>query len=275
VKTLLSGSTQWNKVGSWYFAADAIVTIHSDSTDKSTNADAVQLVSVISGGNGNNAPAISGVPATTVTVDTAYSFIPSANDADGDNLIFNISNPPGWASFNSSTGALTGTPAIGDEGTTQNIVISVSDGLQTTSLPAFNLTVVQENSGGVVELILDNNQPGTVATGNWLRSGGADSYGTQSLYSREIGATYRYTLPIAESGTYDVNLWWTEFYNRSTNVAIDITHRDGIARIYINQKQNGGQWNKVGSWYFDNDAIITIHSDATDKSTNADAVRLG
>jgi len=136
------------------------------------------------------------------------------------------------------------------------------------------LTVAQENSGGVVELILDNNQPGTVATGNWLRSGGANSYGTKSVYSREVGATYSYTIPITESGTYEVNLWWTELYNRSTKVAIDITHRDDTARVYVDQKQNGGQWNNVGSWYFAADAIVTIHSDSTKKSTGADAVQL-
>jgi len=57
-------------------------------------------------------------------------------------------------------------------------------------------------------------------------------------------------------------------------VAIDITHRDGTTRVYVNQKQNGGQWNKVGSWYFTDDAIVTILSDSTDNSTGADAVQL-
>jgi len=113
-----------------------------------------------------------------------------------------------------------------------------------------------------------------VATGTWQLSSGANYYGTPSLYSREVGATYSYTIPIAESGTYGVSLWWTEFSSRFTNVAIDIAHHDGTTRVYINQKQNGGQWNKLGSWYFDADAIVTIHSESTGKSTNADAVRL-
>ncbi|VAW85781.1 Fibronectin type III domain protein, partial [hydrothermal vent metagenome] len=93
------------------------------------------------GGSGNNAPTISGTPATTVTVETAYSFIPSANDADGDDLTFSINNKPSWADFNTSTGALTGTPASGNEGSTQNIVISVSDGALTASLAAFSITI--------------------------------------------------------------------------------------------------------------------------------------
>ena len=56
-------------------------------------------------------------------------------------------NKPTWASFNTSTGALTGTPTLGDVGTTYNILISVGDQAQSDSLPAFNLTAIEE--GGV------------------------------------------------------------------------------------------------------------------------------
>ena len=60
---------------------------------------------------------------------------------DGDSLVFSIQNRPGWASFNSSTGRLTGTPTTGDVGTYSNIRISVSDGSISTALAAFSLTV--------------------------------------------------------------------------------------------------------------------------------------
>src|SRR5690606_36261175 len=49
------------------------------------------------------------------------------------------------ASFDSNTGALTGTPSRPDVGTTHGIVISVSDGELTASLPAFSLTVESVN----------------------------------------------------------------------------------------------------------------------------------
>ncbi|HKE94046.1 MAG TPA: putative Ig domain-containing protein, partial [Povalibacter sp.] len=87
----------------------------------------------------NTAPTISGSPATTVTANQAYSFQPSANDADGDSLGFSISNKPAWASFSTTTGALTGTPTAA--GTFSNIVITVSDGKASTSLPTFTITV--------------------------------------------------------------------------------------------------------------------------------------
>jgi autotransporter-associated beta strand protein len=93
----------------------------------------------------NTAPVISGSPDTTVARGSSYSFTPSAFDADGQALTFSISTLPGWASFSSSTGALTGTPAATDVGTTSGIVISVSDGTATASLPAFSITVEGSN----------------------------------------------------------------------------------------------------------------------------------
>jgi plastocyanin len=91
---------------------------------------------------GNSAPTISGTPSTSVAAGTAYTFTPMAADVDaGTTLVFSITNKPGWAAFSTSTGALTGTPASGDAGTTNGIVISVSDNVLSASLPAFDLTV--------------------------------------------------------------------------------------------------------------------------------------
>jgi len=92
----------------------------------------------------NSAPTISGTPATTVDEDAPYSFTPTASDADaGDVLTFSIVNKPSWASFDPATGALTGTPANSDVGTTTGIVISVSDDAGAeAALPSFDLEVV-------------------------------------------------------------------------------------------------------------------------------------
>jgi hypothetical protein len=93
-------------------------------------------------------PTISGTPATTATVGSAYSFTPSASDPAGKALTFSIQNEPSWASFNSRTGALSGTPASGDVGTDSNIVIRVTDGTGSASLPSFTITVASAPSGG-------------------------------------------------------------------------------------------------------------------------------
>lgn len=92
----------------------------------------------------NTAPVISGNPSTSVTENQQYSFTPVASDADGDNLSFSISNLPSWASFNTSTGAINGTPTGNDVGIFSNIVVSVSDGTVSTSLNVFSIEVIAE-----------------------------------------------------------------------------------------------------------------------------------
>ncbi|AJQ93342.1 DUF4347 domain-containing protein [Gynuella sunshinyii] len=117
--------------------------------------------------NTNAAPTITGSPETSVAEDSAYSFIPTTSDSDGDTLTFSISNQPLWTDFDSATGALTGTPVNGDVGSYSNIVISVSDGTASVSLAAFSITVSNVNDAPVI-----TGTPGTTA---------------------EIGVTYSFT----------------------------------------------------------------------------------
>ena len=77
----------------------------------------------------NTAPTISGSPATTAYVGTAYSFQPSAKDADGNTLSYVIYNKPSWATFSKTTGKLSGTPTAA--GTYRAIAIGVTDGKAT------------------------------------------------------------------------------------------------------------------------------------------------
>lgn len=98
----------------------------------------------------NQAPEISGTPATTVAQGDAYSFTPSATDADNDDLTFSISGKPDWLSFSTTNGALTGTPGNSDVGSYSNIVISVSDGTASASLPAFSITVTNVNDAPTI-----------------------------------------------------------------------------------------------------------------------------
>lgn len=89
--------------------------------------------------SGNSAPTISGTPPTTATVNVAYKFQPTATDRNGDRISFSIRNKPAWATFSSSTGLLSGTPATARQ--YPNIIISASDGRKKSSLPAFTITV--------------------------------------------------------------------------------------------------------------------------------------
>lgn len=89
----------------------------------------------------NRAPTITGTPATSVTVGGTYSFTPTGRDADGNSLGYTIANRPSWASFNTSTGQLSGKPTSSNVGTYSNIKITVSDGKASASLPVFAITV--------------------------------------------------------------------------------------------------------------------------------------
>ncbi|HMW71516.1 MAG TPA: Ig-like domain-containing protein, partial [Cellvibrionaceae bacterium] len=98
----------------------------------------------------NDAPSISGTSPSSVAAGRAYGFTPLAADADtGDALTFSASNLPPWASINPTTGAITGTPTEADMGTYSGIVISVSDGTLSSSLPPFSLQVTASNTAPV------------------------------------------------------------------------------------------------------------------------------
>lgn len=92
--------------------------------------------------SGNTAPTISGIPSLTIAVGANYQFLPTAVDADNDQLTFSISGLPSWAQFNTATGEVQGVPNGADVGVNSGISISVSDGEETTSLPAFTVTVI-------------------------------------------------------------------------------------------------------------------------------------
>jgi len=91
----------------------------------------------------NAAPTIFGNPAGAVRIGDAYSFTPSASDPEGDALTFGVQNMPLWAAFDTATGALSGSPNLGDIGVYNGITISVSDGQNSASLAAYSITVTQ------------------------------------------------------------------------------------------------------------------------------------
>jgi hypothetical protein len=94
----------------------------------------------------NQGPAINGTPPSIASSGVAYSFTPTVTDPDSKVFRFDISGQPGWADFDVLTGELSGTPDQADVGIYSNIVISVSDGMASASLPAFAIEVVESRS---------------------------------------------------------------------------------------------------------------------------------
>jgi hypothetical protein len=118
-----------------------------DSTPDGATSDASVTASSAANTAGNAAsaiaPTISGSPTDTVVAGQSYSFVPTTtNPADG-TLGYAISNKPTWATFNTVTGALTGTPSVADVGSYSNITISASNGSASASLAAFSINVTQ------------------------------------------------------------------------------------------------------------------------------------
>lgn len=86
-------------------------------------------------------PTITGTPATKANGGTLYSFQPNAADFTGTNhgtLTFSIVGQPSWARLDTTSGRLFG---IAVKGTYSGIVITVTDGCASASLPAFSIKV--------------------------------------------------------------------------------------------------------------------------------------
>ncbi len=136
----------------------------------------------------NSAPVISGSPSSAVTVGNTYSFTPTASDADGDTLTFSIENQPAWASFDTATGQISGQPTVGDLGMYDNIVIRVTDGVDTTSMSPFAVSV---NSVATGSVSLSWTPPTQYTDGSSLSVAGYRIYyGTQqNVYNQQVDIT--------------------------------------------------------------------------------------
>lgn len=138
----LSGVPTTGNVGSY---PNIVISASNGSTSASLTAFAISVTAPVA------APTldVTGTPASKVSVGAPYSFKPAAADSAGANLVYSIVNKPTWATFNAGTGALTGTPGTANVGVTSQIVIQVTDGTLTASLPAFSVTVASAPADSV------------------------------------------------------------------------------------------------------------------------------
>lgn len=96
---------------------------------------------------GGSSFSISGTPPSQIMQGVAFSFTPTVNNPGGVTLTFTASNLPGWASINSSSGQITGTPGSADVGVYSNIRVTVSGGGQSVTSPAWSVTVMSAATG--------------------------------------------------------------------------------------------------------------------------------
>jgi len=117
--------------------------------------------------------------------------------------------------------------------------------------------------------------------GQWHLIGASEpnQYGSDFYYhSSGTGAntaTWYFDVPVA--GNYNVYAWWDEGLNRATDAPYTVEYEGGTGREYdtvdVNQKLNGGQWNLLGTYYFDAGVYSVVLSDDANEYVMADAVK--
>jgi len=154
---------------------------------------------------------------------------------------------------------------------THEISLQVQDNEGVWSQPVMEVLVVGTPP---TEVIIDNHDKATSQTGTWSVSGSTNPYGADSLWSRD-GTAFTWHFNPPQSGNYELSMWWTFWKSRSTNIPVDIEYSGGTKRAYINQQQNTGKWNVLGTYYFEVGVNyrITVISQPRPTSTCADAVR--
>ncbi len=129
---------------------------------------------------------ISGQPPQQAAIGQVYSFTPAVKAAAGSAAAigFSIRNKPTWASFNTASGRLDGTPGANDVGSYPGIVISASSGSAQASLGGFTITVLQKGA-----VLLSWDAPTTNTDGSPLAdlAGYTIHYGTiESLLTQSV-----------------------------------------------------------------------------------------
>ncbi|GEA05259.1 hypothetical protein KUL42_00200 [Alteromonas sp. KUL42] len=115
----------------------------------------------------NDAPTISGTPATSVNVGNEYSFTPEVNDIeDGKDLTFSMTHRPIWMEeINPITGEAKGTPGSHDVGTYQGVTITVTDKDGGSDSLEFFIEVLGNNTAPVIS----GTPPSTIRVGELFR----------------------------------------------------------------------------------------------------------
>jgi hypothetical protein len=103
----------------------------------------------------NNAPPTIVVAAVAdAQVGATYDYQPVAQDPESDTLRFTATNLPSWASLDTNSGRISGTPGPTDEGVYESISITAADETHKVVTAPFSITVNPAELGnGVASLV--------------------------------------------------------------------------------------------------------------------------
>ena len=134
--------------------------------------------------------------------------------------------------------------------------------------------------GAPIDLILDNTDSLVAHSAFFTNSTQAGGYyGTNYVRSTSAAADRYalYTPQFTEAGWYDVAVWWPAASNHAFAVSVRVRHALGTHTFTVNQRIDGAQWNRLGTFYFEagyaSEVRISHHAANAPLATAADAVR--
>ncbi|MEO0513828.1 MAG: kelch repeat-containing protein [Planctomycetota bacterium] len=159
--------------------------------------------------------------------------------------------------------------------------ITATDGL---NIKTDQVVITAEDAGTSqdVELIVEPGAGGdgdSEVLGSWAWSQfDPGFFGDNYRHDRNNGKGSKsiiVTPDIPVGGDYEVFAWWPSTNARATNVPYTINHAGGADEVQQNQRQDGSQWNSLGTYRFDANAghNVVVSNEGTNGTVVADAFR--
>jgi hypothetical protein len=142
-------------------------------------ADSTIIIDV---GDINDAPIFLTIPDTLAIQDTAYTSVVTAEDIDGDTLVFTAPTLPLWLVFNDTTNTLSGIPTNNDVGD-NTVTLRINDG------------TIDVDTTFIIQVSNVNDPPGFLSTADTVTL--EDALYTYTVLAEDIdGDSVRYGAPV-------------------------------------------------------------------------------
>lgn len=231
----LDNGTTWTSSPGTVEDSNTVKVRHTSSASTETKTETILTVGTISSKfisvtKKPNAEITSGTPASSVNNGAEYIYQATANNVSS----WKIENKPKWATFNTLTGKLSGTPNNKFyEVTPSSITITaLNDAGVETSMTPFTITVNNANP----TLVADSSNPSTVTKGNslLLKVNAKDTIGESLTYSLDSAPNFieidsqtgvitnSRTIVDADVGPHTINVKVADGSSASSTVSLDL-----------------------------------------------------
>ncbi|GEM_PF-1389699 len=128
-----------------------------------------------------------------------------------------------------------------------------------------------------VDIVADDQDANTVATGTWGSGDGRFPWLRADTESSTTGDVFRWTLDVPTADVYDLSAWWTGGGTKSTSAKYRVSGSTGVSEVVVDQSQNPGVWNLLGQFELAPNQGHYVEVEATQSgrsATIADAIRI-